>query len=76
LFWYAETPATPTHAESKQLGFRHFALQTDDVVAVLGELRAQGLVGEEATVRHVPAGYKLLFINDPDGIEIEIMQEA
>ena len=76
LFWYAETPAAPPHAEGKQIGFRHFALQTDDVEAVLDELRAKGLVGAEAAVRHVPAGYKLLFINDPDGVEIEIMQEA
>jgi len=76
LFWYAETPATQPHADGKQIGFRHFALQTDDVAAVLDELRAAGLVGEEAAVRHVPAGYKLLFLNDPDGIEIEIMQEG
>ena len=76
LFWYAETPAAAPHAEGKQIGFRHFALQADDVAAVLDELRAAGLVGEEAAVRHVPAGYKLLFLNDPDGVEIEIMQEA
>jgi len=76
LFWYAETPATPPHAEGKQMGFRHLAMETDDVVAVLGELRALGLVGEEAEVNHVPAGYKLLFLHDPDGTEIEIMQEA
>jgi lactoylglutathione lyase len=75
LFWYAETPATPQPAKGKQFGFRHFALQTSDVDAVLAELKAIGLVGDEAAVKVVPAGYLLLFIHDPDGIEIEIMQQ-
>jgi glyoxylase I family protein len=77
LFWYAE-PASSAHdpAGRGQLGFRHFALRTTDIDGALAELKGAGLVPAETEVRRVPIGYSLLFLRDPDGVEIEIMQEG
>jgi catechol 2,3-dioxygenase-like lactoylglutathione lyase family enzyme len=77
LFWYAE-PASAAHppAGKGQLGFRHFALSTPDIEATLLGLKSAGLVTPECEVHSVPAGYRLLFLRDPDGTEIEIMQEG
>jgi catechol 2,3-dioxygenase-like lactoylglutathione lyase family enzyme len=79
LFWYAEPlhPAAAHEPAGKgQLGFRHLALHTDDIDDTLATLKAAGIVPADLEVRVVPAGYKLLFFRDPDGLEIEIMQEA
>ncbi len=78
LFWYAEPlgsePAAPP-AGRGQLGFRHLALRTDDIDGALVALKEAGLVASDLEVRIVPLGYRLLFLEDPDGIEIEVMQE-
>ena len=76
LFWYAEpaAPAVPP-AGRGQLGFRHFALRTTDIDATLDALKAAGAAPLELEVRRVPIGYSLVMLHDPDGIEIEIMQE-
>lgn len=79
LFWYAEPTlpsAAPAPAGKGQLGFRHLAFQTDDIDGSLAALKDLGFVSAESQVRVVPIGYKLLFLTDPDGTEIEIMQEA
>lgn len=76
LFWYAETPAeAPVPAGKGQAGYRHFALRTTNIDGVLAELQARGFVSADAQIRRVPAGYSLLFLTDPDGLEIEVMQE-
>lgn len=75
LFWYAETPRTVERGE-RQLGFVHFALQTDDVEGDLAELKVKGLVPEDVQTRSVPPRFTLAFIPDPDGVEIELMQEG
>ena len=79
LFWYAE-PAEPQPASAPagngQLGFRHLALRTDDLAAALAELKSLGLVPADLKIRVVPIGFKLVFLSDPDGVEIELMQEA
>ncbi|MDR3686546.1 MAG: VOC family protein [Coriobacteriia bacterium] len=79
LFWYAEPdePApAPAPAGKGQLGFRHLALHTDDLAAALGELKTLGFVPADLEIRVVPIGFKLVFLNDPDGVEIELIQEA
>ena len=75
LFWYAQTPPAAAKSETRQLGFRHFALRTDDIEAVVAELKALGHVAGDAEVREVMGRYRLLFLDDPDGIEIELTQE-
>ncbi|NTU71464.1 MAG: hypothetical protein HGB10_06560 [Coriobacteriia bacterium] len=76
LFWYAEPAAgAPAPAGRGQLGFRHLALRTTDIDGTLARLKAAGVAPPELEVRRVPIGYSLLFFSDPDGVEIEIMQE-
>jgi catechol 2,3-dioxygenase-like lactoylglutathione lyase family enzyme len=79
LFWYAEPgePApAPAPAGKGQLGFRHVALHTDDIDGALAQLKTLGFVSADLEVRVVPIGFKLVFLTDPDGVEIEILQEA
>jgi catechol 2,3-dioxygenase-like lactoylglutathione lyase family enzyme len=78
LFWYEVTPPAPTASAATggpQLGFRHFALKTSDIDAVVVELKAKGLLGDDAQIREVMGRYRLLFMHDPDGVEIELTQE-
>ena len=75
LFAYDEPVPQAPVAEGRALGFRHFALQTSDLDTTLTELKGLNLVPADATVREVPDIAKLFFFEDPDGIEIEIMQE-
>ena len=76
LFGYAEPPLPASPAGVPRIGFRHLALGTADIDAVLAELKARHLVAEDVQVRDVMGRYRLLFITDPDGIEIEITQEG
>lgn len=55
-------------------GFRHLALETDHIDDDLRELRSLGVVPDDAAIRELPDGWRLLFFNDPDGVEIEIKQ--
>ena len=75
LFWYQEPPPTLPETPGHPIGFRHFALMTDDLDAVVAELKAMGTVPQDAEIRDVMGTYRLLFLNDPDGIEIELSQE-
>jgi catechol 2,3-dioxygenase-like lactoylglutathione lyase family enzyme len=79
LFCYADANnagVAPDPAGRDRLGFRHFALHAEDIDAALAELKAAGLAPADAEIRIVPIGYKLVFLRDPDGIEIELTQEV
>jgi len=73
LFCYAETPMRADLGE-KHLGFVHYALLTDDVDGALAELKARDFVPDAVESRRVPAGFKVAFFYDPDGVEIELTQ--
>lgn len=75
LFAYDSPVQAPPRAEGRALGFRHLALRTDDVDGALDELKAAGLVATDTAVREVPGIARLVFFDDPDGVEIEVMQE-
>ena len=73
LFAYAEqVPAAD--APPRVLGFRHLALETSDIDVTLRELKERGVLAADAEVLTLPAGWRLLFFRDPDGVEIEIKQ--
>lgn len=74
LFWYAETFPAPASGGSAQLGFRHLAFLVDDIDATLGELKASGIVPAGVEPRDVPAGFRIAFFEDPDGLQIELTQ--
>ena len=73
LFGYASHVPAGLRAD-RELGFRHLALETDDIDAVYAELRDAGVLPPEVAVRELPSGWRLLFFPDPDGVEIEIKQ--
>ena len=78
LFWYAEPvrpEASPSPAGKGRLGFRHFAMRTQDIDRTLAALKGARLVDKDLEVSVKPMGYRLVFLTDPDGIEIEVMQE-
>lgn len=74
LFTYRETPPAPSGV-GRMLGFRHFALICEDLDDTVRELSESGILPPEATVREVPGVARLLFFEDPNGVEIEVMQE-
>lgn len=73
LFWYRE-PVPAAGVTGRVLGFKHLALETQDIDAAFAELRAAGVLPEGAAIREIPPDWRLLFFNDPDGVEIEIKQ--
>jgi len=75
LFWYAETPVSAVPS-GRAIGYRHLALRTYDMDETFATLKAKGLLPDDAAIRDAPAGFRLLFFRDPDGLEVEIMQEA
>lgn len=74
FFWYADTPSKPATAGAKQLGFLHLALSVDDIDEALGELKAAGIVPGDVAVQDIPAGFRIAFFDDPDGLQIELTQ--
>lgn len=73
LFAYRDAvPAA--QGPDRVLGFRHLALETHDIDSALDELKSAGIVPEDAGIRDLPGGWRLLFFDDPDGVEIEIKQ--
>ena len=61
------------------VGFVHVALLVDDLEAVLGQIAASGwkAAGKPQTLTRGPnAGKRAVYIRDPDGATIELMQQA
>ncbi len=75
LFCYRETPPVSSAAGQRVLGFRHLAFRVDDIDDAVAELVDAGILPPETVVRDVPGLARLVFVTDPDGIEIEIMQD-
>ncbi|MHB1017833.1 MAG: VOC family protein [Coriobacteriia bacterium] len=73
LFAYNEPVPAPDQPE-RVLGFKHLALETQDIDAAFLELREAGIISEDIAIREMPDGWRLLFFPDPDGMEIEIKQ--
>ena len=77
LFEFAK-PGTLGDGEPRpmnQLGFAALMLRVDDLDATLTELRAAGVrVLDETRIEHADYGSKLLFVCDPDGALIELIE--
>ncbi len=74
LFCYRETPP-PSGVSGRVLGFRHLAFCVDDIDEAIAELVSAGLLEEGTAAREVPGLARLVFLTDPDGVEIEVMQD-
>jgi lactoylglutathione lyase len=74
-----ETPAVHGEAAKfrNQRGLTHLSFEVDDVVAVEDRLLALGghrLPDARVTVERDPAPISLVFLTDPDGTRIELLQ--
>ncbi len=74
LFAYNDTPPA-LECEGRVLGFRHLALMTADIDGAVTELKAVGVVPADLEVREIEGVARLVFLTDPDGMEIEISQD-
>jgi catechol 2,3-dioxygenase-like lactoylglutathione lyase family enzyme len=75
LFWSAEADVDAA-GRGVDTRFRHLALRTDDIYRTRADLSSAGIVAEDAEVREVWGGLKLLYLSDPDGTEVEIMERS
>jgi catechol 2,3-dioxygenase-like lactoylglutathione lyase family enzyme len=66
--------AGPDHAPPTRHGLRHLCFEVDDLDAALATVRERGLelVGEVA----VGGGYRLCFVRGPEGLLVELAEQA
>jgi catechol 2,3-dioxygenase-like lactoylglutathione lyase family enzyme len=74
LFDYAQSPEPPLSGP-RRIGFRHLALRSADIEGDLVALAAAGYAPADVQVRTVLGAYRIAFVYDPDGTEIELQQE-
>jgi catechol 2,3-dioxygenase-like lactoylglutathione lyase family enzyme len=73
LFGY-HAPVAEAPAVGRARGFKHLALECEDIDAAYRNLREAGVIGPEIEMTITPSGWRLLFFPDPDGMEIEIKE--
>lgn len=75
---YFEVPAVERHQEARAMnrpGLTHFAVRVDSVPDTLSRVEALGgRILESSRVGHSASGVELIYILDPDGIRIELIQ--
>jgi catechol 2,3-dioxygenase-like lactoylglutathione lyase family enzyme len=80
LLEYANRPADNTEvAPQNRLGAMHVALKVDDIAATMADLEAKGVefLSEPNIVDDgVLAGWRWVYFHDPDGISVELVEEA
>jgi catechol 2,3-dioxygenase-like lactoylglutathione lyase family enzyme len=64
----------PQHLPANRLGYRHIAIEVDDLYAIVDRLRANGfeLVGE---VRDYENVYRLCYVRGPEGLIVELAEK-
>jgi catechol 2,3-dioxygenase-like lactoylglutathione lyase family enzyme len=80
LIEYGNRPANNTEVQPQnRLGAMHVALKVADIAATKAELEAKGIQFlSEANVvdEGVLAGWRWVYFHDPDGVTIELVEEA
>lgn len=71
LFSFPNPPARPTQPEA--CGLRHLAFAVDQLDAVVLQLQAQGISTEPVRV-DAYTGKRFTFLQDPDGLPIELYE--
>ena len=64
----------PAPRPMNQLGLTHLSVRVKDLGAVVDELRSAGVQVLEATRISVAAGSAAVFVTDPDGTRIELVE--
>lgn len=62
-------------SDLKIIGTKHFGLRVDDIEAARKQLTESGLMDESTTVTKGRTGIDYLFLRDPDGLFVEIVQD-
>ncbi len=80
LFCYAEPKPAPEstrqlESDLKRIGIKHFGLRTKNIEATRKQLIEFGLCDEGTVINHGLTGIDYLFLKDPDGIFVEIVQD-
>ena len=70
-----ELTALPPWASGLRLGLRHFALQVCDLDEALSALHGAGILAEKPSVVSGQTCSRYVFIVDPDGNSVELLEE-
>jgi len=62
-------------ADLRMIGIRHFGLKTDDIEKSRLQLIEDGLVDDSVAITRGRTGIDYLFLRDPDGMFVEIVQD-
>lgn len=62
-------------SDLKTIGTKHFGLRVTDIAAARTKLIEIGLINESTTVTKGRTGIDYLFLRDPDGLFVEIVQD-
>ena len=73
LFSFPDAPVRPSRPEAQ--GLRHLAFAVDDVAAIKRMLEAQGVAVEDIRIDPY-TDRKFTFFADPDGLPLELYQQA
>lgn len=57
------------------IGTKHFGLRVDSIETARADLTAKGIVKEDIAINQGRTGPRYFFIEDPDGILVEIMED-
>jgi len=68
------TVAPDPKQEYQITGYRHFALEVDDVDAAVAKLAADGVPAFFPPTDHAAVGVRAALVRDPDGNSVEIIQ--
>ena len=63
----------PAGSSDPHMGLEHFGIETDDIDAAMVELEGNGVKVLE-TIRPLPNGMRIAFVEAPDNVRVEIMQ--
>ncbi|WP_457638950.1 VOC family protein [Persephonella sp.] len=78
VFWFKElnkSKPLPLWEDLKNSGYRHIALQVDNIYETLDLLKAEGIAESQTEVQRGKTGILYFFIRDPDGNFVEIVED-
>ena len=79
LDWRTPPPEGAALETRRQIGFTHLSVHVSDLAATEARLVALGATPVESSRTHVPmrdGSMDVVFLADPDGIRIELVQEV
>lgn len=80
VFFYKENENKPKvnfeYANNlKDLGVKHIALWTDDIVAALADMKSKGFADDTTKITTGKTKVEYFFIQDPDGVWVEFIKD-